>query len=129
MFKVLIKPIAVLSTFAAFFIVVACGPKTEPTPQKSDIPVATAAQPTHDPKKMGAGVWVVGLEIEVGSYTTTVPENSKGCYWARLRNFLSEPSSIISSSLLTPKAKGRLTIKPTDVGIEFIGDCVWTKEK
>lgn len=129
MVKVLFKPIAVISTFAAFFILVACGNKSNTNPQKSELPMATAAQPTHDPRRLSDGVWQVGLEIEVGTYTTVVPDDATGCYWARLRNFLNEPSSIIANGLFTPRAKGRLTIKPTDVGVEFTGDCIWVKEK
>ncbi len=130
MIRTLIKPVSVLSAFSAFFILVACGPKSNnPQPRQSDFPVATAVQPTHDPKRLSDGVWKVGLEIEVGTYTTVVPADATGCYWARLRNFLNEPSSIIANGLFTPNAKGRLTIKATDVGVEFTGDCIWVKEK
>jgi len=124
------KAIATLSVFAAFFVLVACGTKTnsDAQPTQSDFPIVIAVQPTHDPKRLSDGVWKVGLEIEPGTYTTIVPNNTPGCYWGRLKNFLNEKSSVIAQGLLIQGARGRVTIKASDVGVEFTGECVWEKE-
>lgn len=124
--------ISTLSVFFAFILASCSVTKPNPrinTPEgPSDFPVATAAVPTHDPKLVGNGVWKVGLEIEVGTYTTTVPNTSPACYWARLKGFDGEPASLIRNGVVMQSGRGRVTINKNDVGVEFSGDCIWKKE-
>lgn len=127
-----------VSTLAVFFtVILASCSETNPNPAKTpvvestvnvDLPVATAAQAAHNPKLVGDGVWKVGLEVEAGTYTTTVPDTTPGCYWARLKAFDGEPASIIRNGLIQQGGKGRLTINSKDVGVEFSGECIWRKE-
>jgi hypothetical protein len=125
-----------VSTLAVFFaVILASCSVTKPNPRKPhtepsviDFPVATAAQSAHNPKVVGDGVWKVGLEVEVGTYTTTAPDTTPGCYWARLKAFDGEPTSIIRNGLVSQGGKGRFTINKNDVGVQFSGECIWKKE-
>lgn len=81
----------------------------------------TAAVPTT----VGDGTWEVGAEVQPGTYTVT----SDGyCYWARLKNFDGELDSIITNGNLDPGARGRVTVRKSDKGIELAGGCTWKRK-
>lgn len=91
-------------------------PSTEPTTPPATPPAA---------KGITSGTWEVGSEVKPGTYTTV----SQGpCYWARLKNFDGALTSIIANGNLDDGQKGRIAVKASDAGIEFIGECVWTKK-
>lgn len=120
-----------VSVFVAF-ILAACSVdsmKKDGQSAPSELPMQTAVQPTHNPKLLSDGVWKVGLEIEVGTYTTTAPDTTPGCYWARLKGFDGEPSSLIRNGRVSQGGKGRFTINKNDVGVELTGECIWKKEE
>jgi hypothetical protein len=75
----------------------------------------------------GDGVWEIGTEVEPGTYTTTAPEDSLGCYWARLSGFSGEFDDIIANGNLDAGARGRVEVSDSDTGIEFSGTCTWTR--
>lgn len=73
-----------------------------------------------------AGSWAVPSEVKPGTYTTVA---EGGCYWARLKDFNGELSSIIANGNLDDGQRGRITVKKTDKGLELTGDCTWTVAK
>lgn len=95
-------------------------------PGNPPISVETA-QPLK-PGEVSEGTFEVGTDVTPGTYTTTLPAGESHCYWARLKNLDGELSGVIANgNLLTPGAKGRVVVKPSDKGVEFRGGCVWTK--
>lgn len=115
----------------AALIALGCG-NSPSTPDPVDAgPTADAATGTKAAKKpagIGDGQHAVGDDIKPGTYTTTVGDDSFGCYWARVKNFDGELDSIISNGNLAAGAKGRVVVKKTDGGIEFNGGCTWVKK-
>lgn len=95
-----------------------------------DIPVApttpVAPPPAAKAAGLGAGTWEVPGEVKPGTYTTTAVGH---CYWARLKDFDGELSSIIANANLDDGQRGRLTVKKTDKGLELSGDCIWARAK
>lgn len=73
---------------------------------------------------LSAGTWQVGTEAKPGTYTTTA---DTPCYWARLKGFDGELTSIIANGNLESGQHGRLTVKASDKGLELSGDCVWVR--
>jgi hypothetical protein len=78
-------------------------------------------------KSFGSGVWAVGIDIAVGTYTVTVPGSSSGCYWARTKNFLGELDSIISNDSIDAGDKATVTVKSTDKGFQSKDCGTWTR--
>ena len=91
-------------------------------------PARTVAPTTTTPRSttaaaVTAGLYEVGSEIQPGTYRTS---GGDGCYWARLRNFDGDLDSVITNGLIRT-GPARVTVKRTDVGVEFSGPCAWTK--
>lgn len=85
---------------------------------------------TSQARKAGAfsdGQWAVGVNIEPGTYTTTVPDGPVGCSWGRTSDFTQEPDSYIEVWILPPGKKGRMVVKKSDVGVELLGGCEWKR--
>jgi hypothetical protein len=61
---------------------------------------------------IGEGTWAVGIDIAPCTYSTTLPEDSNGCYWQRARDFTEESDSIIAND--NAGARATVTIKATD---------------
>jgi hypothetical protein len=64
----------------------------------------------------GDGTWIVGEDIQPGSYRTTVPEDSIGCYWARLGNLTGDLDSILANDNIEPGSRVNVTIDVGDAG-------------
>jgi hypothetical protein len=96
-----------------------------------DSPAATSAAPAAKKAAgIGDGTYEVGKNLKAGKYVTTVPADALNCYWARLKNFDGDPiTSINANGNLAPGAKGRITVKASDAGVEFSGGCRWTVAK
>lgn len=77
--------------------------------------------------EVGDGVWEVGTEVQPGTYVTQVEGDGiwDSCYVARLSGFSFEFEDIISNDNIDGGAQGRITVEPSDVGVEFSGGCVW----
>jgi hypothetical protein len=78
-------------------------------------PTTTVPPPptTAKPKVITDGTFVVGVDIEPGTYRSKVPGS---CYWARLSSFTGSDNvianDIVSDGILV------VTIQPTDVGFK-----------
>lgn len=84
-------------------------------------PAATAA-PTF-----GDGVWVVGEDIEPGTYRSDVPDGEL-CYWERLSGFGGDIlEDVITNDLIEGPQQVLVEIAATDAGFSS-DDCgTWTK--
>lgn len=107
--------------------------ETEPERPGTDSGVSESQQAGEDepdPPGIGAGTWRVGTEIEPGTYVTDNegPRSYDSCSVTRLAGFSGEFSDIITWEYVQAGSRGRITIESTDVGVEFSGDCIWTKE-
>jgi hypothetical protein len=71
----------------------------------------------------GDGVWIVGRDIQAGTYRNT--DSSQLCYWERLRGFSGEFSDIIANE--ASEAIQTVTIKATDVGFSSIDCGIWIR--
>lgn len=90
-------------------------PTEEPTTsnEPSEEPT-TSSEPTEDPGggstgSVDDGTWTVGEDIEPGTYSTTVPDDSIGCYRERLSGFSGELDDIIE-----PGVQTTVTIESSD---------------
>lgn len=127
----ILTKISTVSVFVAFMLA-ACSVdslRKEEELQPTELPSLTAVTPTHDPRLLSDGVWKVGFEIEVGTYVTTAPDTTPGCYWARLKGFDGEPRNLIRNGRVSQGGRGRFTINKNDVGVELTGECIWKKEE
>jgi hypothetical protein len=73
------------------------------------------------------GDWEVGTEVKPGTYKTTVPADSFGCYWERLKGFDGSFDSIIDNGNVDAGKTARVTIKATDKGFHAERCGTWTK--
>ncbi|WP_205324099.1 IgG-binding virulence factor TspB family protein [Glycomyces sp. YM15] len=81
----------------------------------------TSPEPQEDPgaasdRVFGDGKWTVGEDIEPGTYSTTVPDDSYGCYWERLSGFSGELDDIIANGITEPGLQTTVTIESSDEG-------------
>jgi hypothetical protein len=93
----------------------------------ADLPVATASAPKPAAGITDEGILAVGTDVKPGTYRTTVPEDSFGCYWARLRDLNGGLNSIIANGNAEPGAKVIITIKSTDKYVQLDRCGNWTK--
>jgi hypothetical protein len=105
-----------------------------PTPQATNQPAQAATgapistpQPTSTPTptfaQFGDGTFVVGKDIQPGTYRTREP--SAGCYFARLRGFGGTVDDIIANENTDYPAI--VTIAATDKGFQSNNCGTWTK--
>ncbi|ONH31418.1 hypothetical protein [Pseudofrankia asymbiotica] len=89
---------------------------TTPTP-----PVAPPAPATT----ITPGTWLVGSNIQPGTYETTTASTAitDSCYWARLSGTSGDSDEILANGNV--QGHGIVTIKPTDNA--FQTRCTWTK--
>jgi hypothetical protein len=66
----------------------------------------------------------VGAEvIAPGLWKVSTPADGINCYWARLKNFDGELTSIRANGNVAPGKSALVTVKATDKGLELLGDC------
>lgn len=92
-------------------------------------PTATKSpSPSPSPKPhfttFGNGTWVVGKDIQAGTYRTR--HNSSGCYFARLRGFGGTIDDIIAND--NTFAPVVVTIAPSDAGFQSQRCDQWTSD-
>lgn len=97
----------------------------DPLPAVTVTKRVTAGSPKRA-ASFSSGTWKVGSEIPAGTYVTTVAKGEH-CYYARLAGFSGELDDIVANDNYEGPARGRVTISPSDAGIEFSGDCEWIK--
>jgi hypothetical protein len=120
-----------LGAIAAFIVISQATTATTKAPTSSGgaataIPTA-AATPAGPAGSIGAGVHVVGVDIQPGNYRTAGPVDSviPNCYWARLKNTDGEFGAIIANG--NTEGRATVTIKKTDGAFETTGCQPWTK--
>lgn len=88
---------------------------------------AAPAEPAAPAGSFSDGVYVVGEDIEPGTYKTAGPDSSvfPMCYWARLKDTSGDFASIITNG--NPQGQATVTIKSSDGAFETRG-CEWTKK-
>lgn len=90
---------------------------------------AISAQPTLPPGTFTDGTYVVGEEIQPGTYKTAGPDANSMvplCYWARLSNLEGDLDSIIANDNI--QGQTTIVIKASDKAIRFDNGCTWTKK-
>lgn len=109
---------------------------TTPAPQVGSFPtmpdVANVAPVVPAPAPVapapgtipGSGTFMVGSDIEPGTYKTGGPE-SFGCYYARLKDTTGDFGSIINNNV--SQGPATVTIKASDGAFETSGCQTWTK--
>jgi len=94
---------------------------TKPAPPaKPATPATPAKVPTY-----GDGTYVVGKDIQPGTYVTTVPSNSKSCFWERDRTLAATANGVIENDSLYAGAHGLVVIAPTDKAFGTAGCGTW----
>lgn len=130
--KILVILLSLLTLSACGFATprsTSSGYSTTPTYSYTTPAATPAAKTTLPLGSYGPGTYVVGADIQPGTYATSGPDGSglwPMCYYARLKNLDGDLSAIIANG----NFKGRMTlnVKPTDVAVEFDQDCIWTKK-
>lgn len=98
-------------------------PSPTQKPSKSPSPSPTTDEPAVTIS--GDGIFLVGSEVEPGSYRTTVPNASIGCYWARLSGLSGEFDDIIANGIGEPGAQQVVEIASEDEAFETEGCGTW----
>jgi hypothetical protein len=106
-----------------------CGSTSSPSTGSGDPAVTTT---TAKPKPAGntitdEGQLLVGSEVKPGTYRATVPADSVGCYYARLKALDGELASVITNGIGEAGKKVTVTIKASDKAFETNGCGTWTK--
>jgi hypothetical protein len=73
------------------------------------------------------GVLLVPAEVKPGTYRTTVPADSFGCYWERLSGTSGELADIIANGNVSPGQRATVTVKKTDKAFKTQGCGSWAK--
>lgn len=112
---------AAVAVALTFIAAVACG---TPAPDTKPARAATAETSTA---ALGDGQHLVGTGIRPGTYTTTAPAGTLGCYWARVSGFDGQRGSIIANSNIPVGETGQVEVKASDAAVEFVGGCTWKR--
>ncbi|WP_344081930.1 hypothetical protein [Luedemannella helvata] len=74
---------------------------------------------------IGDGLWVVGDDIDYGTFAATVPADSPGCTWERADSDDGSSASVIDSGIARPGENLVVTIKKTDRVFRTNGCGTW----
>lgn len=85
--------------------------------------------PATGPKanSFGEGTWAVNIDIAPGTYAVTVPDDSSGCYWERMRNLAGGFDAILANDNVDAGARATATIKSSDKGFKSSGCGTWKR--
>jgi hypothetical protein len=83
------------------------------------------AQPSQPAGTYGAGTYVVGTDIQAGTYRTSGPTSRSGCYWGRLEDTTGNSGSIITNGIA--QGPTTLAIQASDGAVKLSGSCIWTR--
>lgn len=101
----------------------------ESTQEEDDDSESESEEPDESeasgPTIPGDGVYMVGSDVEPGTYTTQ--PGSWGCYWARLSGTSGEFQDIITNGFVDD-GQALVTIAETDVAFETSGCGVWERQ-
>ncbi len=93
--------------------VIGCGGTATATPAAPTGPTATT---------ISDGVWLVGSQVEPGTYSNA---GGEWCYWTRLRSFNGQLTAIIANGI--SPAPQIVTIRPSDIGFGSQGCGIWIR--
>lgn len=100
--------------------------RTAATPTPGLEPVAA---PAADSSAFTVGTYEVGTELMPGKYKTVGPPSADYpylCYYARLSGTDGSDDHIIAND--TVQGPMTLTVKASDVAVQFSGDCTWIRQ-
>jgi hypothetical protein len=98
-------------------------PDGQPAAAESD-----ATQPMRGPvNTFDDGQWAVGLDVEAGTYATTVPAGSAGCTWERKESTDGSAFSVLESGVGEVGDKLVVDIKATDKVFQSSGCGRWQR--
>lgn len=89
-----------------------------------------AGRQTTAPKAVairGDGTYLIGSDIQPGQYRATVPSNSVGCYWERLKGTSGSLDDVIANDTVAVGAQALVTIEPSDKAFKTQGCGSWEK--
>jgi hypothetical protein len=95
---------------------------TEPTPTNLPTPEVRAMSNSFDD-----GQWLVGTDVQAGTYETTVPAGSAGCTWERKSASDGIASSVLESGLGREGDKLVVDIRQTDKVFQAQGCGTWRR--
>ncbi|YCK40296.1 hypothetical protein ACNF49_41415 [Actinomadura sp. ATCC 39365] len=96
---------------------------TQPGPAQTG-PAQTG--PGQTGSTAGMRTFVVGVDIQPGTYRTTGPvAGSTNCFWARLNSTSPDLGSVINAG--APTGPASVTIEPGDKAFQTAGCAQWTK--
>lgn len=107
-------------------------PASEPSVEEVDD--ATTEEPAEEEESeneaLSAGVYVVGEDIEPGTYKTDGPADdsfSGMCYWARLSGLSGEFDELIANDAF--EGQTTVVVNEGDVALELTGECEWERQQ
>lgn len=107
-------------------------PASDPSVEEVDDTTSEeeAAEEESENETLSAGTYVVGEDIEPGTYRTDGPADdsfSGMCYWARLSGLSGEFDELIANDAF----EGQTTVEVNegDVALELTGECVWERQQ
>jgi hypothetical protein len=102
----------------------------QPEPSAEEPSPSPVASPKPKVVVLEAGTYEVGKRTDAeagviapGTYKIHTPEGGINCYWARLKNFDGELTSIRSNGNVADGKTARVTVKASDAGLELLGSC------
>lgn len=117
-----------LGGFVTLPIVAGCGSTATTSPSDTTAaPTSAMAAPAGPATTIDPGTYVVGKDVQAGSYRTTGPSDSSlpNCYWARLKDTSGDATAVIANGL--PGGPTTVTISKSDGAFQTMGCATWKK--
>ena len=104
----------------------ACGAAIDNAATSPTDDPSASSSPTRTRSRAAApvaqeGTLEVGKDIRPGTYKGTVPADSIGCYWARLKGTSGQLEDVISNGLAQAGQRVIVTVKATDKAVQLTG--------
>jgi hypothetical protein len=139
MLRTILRALAGVAVLAVLLVGIAAVVATSPmppSPTSSTPPAAAPVKPASpavdeqaaDGSLAGSGTYLVGTDVEPGTYRTTGPADESGvCYWARLKSTDGDLKSIIANEAAT--GSQIVTIGARDRAFTSRGCAPWTRSQ
>jgi hypothetical protein len=102
-------------------------PATTAAAATTAAPATTAAAAAGPKTSFSDGTYEVNVDIAPGTYKTTVPANSRNCYWQRSKDVSGDFDSIIANANSKSGTPVVVKILKSDAGFTSNGCGTWTK--
>lgn len=107
-------------------------PASDPSVEEVDDTTSEEETAEEEPENetLSAGTYVVGEDIEPGTYKTDGPADdsfSGMCYWARLSGLSGEFDELIANDAF--EGQTTVVVNEGDVALELTGECVWERQQ